>query len=102
MRDLRPWLFLHTLHFVLTCVVAETSGPCARVAGRGWATVSGGSVVKNPPANAGDTGDTGLIPGSGRILGVAIGNLLHNSCLGNPMDRGARWATVRRVEESQT
>ena len=80
MRDLRPWLFLHTLHFVLTCVVAETSGPCARVAGRGWATVSGGSVVKNPPANAGDTGDTGSIPGSGRSPGEANGNRFQYSC----------------------
>jgi len=36
----------------------------------------GGSVVKNPPANAGDTGDAGLIPGLGRSLGVGNSNLL--------------------------
>ena len=44
----------------------------------------GGSVVKNPPANA---GDTGLISGSGRSPGKRIGNPLQYSCLGNPTDR---------------
>ena len=44
-----------------------------------------GSVVKNLPANA---GDTGLIPGSGRSPGEGNGNPLQYSCLGNPMDRG--------------
>ena len=43
----------------------------------------GGSVVKNLPANAGDTGDVGLIPGSGRSPGVGNGNLLQYSCLEN-------------------
>ena len=51
-------------------------------------------VVKNLPANA---GDAGLIPGSGRSPGVGNGNPLQYSCLGNPMDRGARWATVHGV-----
>ena len=41
-------------------------------------------VVKNPPANAGDTRDSGLIPGSGRSPGVGNGNLLQYSCLENP------------------
>ena len=54
----------------------------------------GGSVVKNPPANA---GDTGLIPESGRPSGEGNGNLLRCSRLGNPMNRGAWWATVCRV-----
>ena len=44
----------------------------------------GGSAVKNPPAN---TGDVGLIPGSGRSPGEENGNTLHYSCLRNPMDR---------------
>ena len=43
----------------------------------------GGSVVKNPPANAGDTGDTGLIPGSGKSPGGGNGNPLQYSCLKN-------------------
>ena len=59
----------------------------------------GGSVVKNPPAN---TGDTGLIPESGRPLGEGNGNPLQYSCLGNPMERGAWWATAHGVRKSQT
>ena len=50
-----------------------------------------GSVVKNPPANA---RDLSLIPGSGRSPGEGNGYALQYSCLGNPMDRGAWWATV--------
>ena len=44
-------------------------------------------LVKNPPINAGDTGDVGLIPGSGRSPGAGNGNPLHYSCLENSMDR---------------
>ena len=54
----------------------------------------GGSVVKNPPANAGNTGS---IPGSGRFPGEGHGNPLQYSCVGNPMDTGAWWATVHGV-----
>ena len=61
-----------------------------------------GSVIKNPPANAEDTGDMGSIPGSGRSPGVGNGNLLQYSCLESSMDRGAWWATVHRVTESDT
>ena len=46
-------------------------------------------VVKNPPANTGDIGDTGLIPGLGRSSGEGNGNPLQCSCLENPMDKGA-------------
>ena len=45
-------------------------------------------VIKNPPFNAGDAKDPGLIPGSGRSPGGGRGNLLQYSCLENPMDRG--------------
>ena len=48
-----------------------------------------GLVVKNPPANSGDEGDKGLIPGSGRSPGGENGNPLQYSCLGNPIDKGA-------------
>ena len=57
-------------------------------------------VVKNPPANAGDIRDVGLIPGSGRSPREGNGNPLQYSCLENPMDRGAWWATVHRVIKS--
>ena len=59
----------------------------------------GGSVVKNPPANA---GDVGLIPGSGRSPGEGNGHPLQCSGLENPMDRGARQVTVHGVAKSQT
>ena len=59
-------------------------------------------VVKNPPANAGDIRDTGLIPGSGRSPGGGNGNTLQYSYLENPTDRGACQATVHRVTKSQT
>ena len=54
----------------------------------------GDSVVKNPPA---DAGDSGLIPRLRRILGEGNGNPLHYSCLENPTDRGAWQAAVHRA-----
>ena len=72
------------------------------------ATIGGGKresqllpVIKNPPANAEDVRDKGSIPGSGRSVG-GYGNALQYSCLEKPMDRGAWWATVHRIAESQT
>ena len=55
---------------------------------------SGGSVLKNLPANVGDAGS---IPALGRSSGEGYGNPLQYSCLGNPMDRGAWWTTVHGV-----
>ena len=49
----------------------------------------GGTVEKNPHANAGDARDRGSIPGSGRCLGEGSGNPLQYSCLEYPMDGGA-------------
>ena len=63
---------------------------------------SGGSVVKNPPANAGDTRDVGAIPGFGRSPGEGNDSLLHYSCLENPVDKGSWRATVHRVIKSWT
>ena len=57
-----------------------------------------GSAVKNPPSKA---GVVGLIPGLGRSPGEGNGNPLQYSCLGNPMDRGAWWATVHEIAKSQ-
>ena len=62
----------------------------------------GGTVVKNPPANAGGTRDGFSIPGSGRYPGVGNGNLLQYSFLENPMERGAWRATGHGVAKSQT
>ena len=61
----------------------------------------GGSMVKTPPANA---GDAGLIPGSRRFPGEENGShfLLQYSCLDNPMDKGTWQATVHGVAKSRT
>ena len=56
-------------------------------------------MIKNLLANARDLGS---IPGLGRSPGEGNGNSLQDSCLGNPMDRGAWWATVQGVTKSQT
>ena len=58
-------------------------------------------VVTNPPTKAGEVKHTGSVPGSGRSPGEGNGNPLQCSCLENPMDGGAWWATVHRVTESQ-
>ena len=58
-------------------------------------------MVKNLLANAGSR-RVGSIPGLGRCSGVGNGDSLQYSCLGSPMDRGARWAAVHAVARSQT
>ena len=57
-------------------------------------------MVKNAHANAGDLRDASSIPGLGRSPGEGHGNPLQYSCLENPMDRGAWWATVHEVTKS--
>ena len=59
----------------------------------------GDSAIKNLPDNAGDAES---IPGSGRFPGKENGNPLQYSCLGNPMDRGAWWATVQGVTKESS
>ena len=59
----------------------------------------GGTVVKNLPANAGDSGDMGSIPGSGRFHGAGNGNSLQYSCLENSMGRGIWQALVHGIAE---
>ena len=63
-----------------------------------------GAVVKNLPADAGDARDLGLISGWGRFPGKGNGNSLQEyySCLGNPIDGGAWWATVHGITKSWT
>ena len=77
----------------------ETRHPTTKCLQMGYSAVGvkgfpGGSVVKSPPANAGDVGS---IPGSGRSPGEGNGNPLQYSCLGNPTDGGAWRATVHGV-----
>ena len=63
---------------------------------------SDGLTHKESACNAGDSGDAGSVPGSGRSPGEGNGNLLQRSCLENPIDRGAWWAKVQRVTKRQT
>ena len=65
-----------------------------------WGLPSG-SVVKKSPANAGDVRNTGSIPVLERSPGGGHGKPLQYSCLGNPMDREAWWATVHRLTKNQ-
>ena len=58
-------------------------------------------VVKNPPTNAGDIRDTGLIPGLGRCPGGGNGTSLQYSCLETAMLRAAWWTTVHRIPQIQ-
>ena len=74
--------------------------PKSRTRLSGFTHFTGGAVVKNLSANAGDTGDTSWICGSVRYLRVGNGNLLQYSCLKNSMDRRTLWATVLVVVKS--
>ena len=58
-------------------------------------------MVKNLPVGAGNSGDIGSFPGSGRSPGGGNGNPLQHSCLENPVDRGAWWAAAHGVSESE-
>ena len=64
--------------------------------------LSYGSAIKESACSKGYTQDVGLNPGSGKSPGGGNGNSLQYSCLKNPMDRGAWWATVHGVTKSQT
>ena len=57
---------------------------------------------KESACNSGDAGDVGSVSRSGRSPGGRHSNALQYSCLENPMDRGAGWATVHRVTKSRT
>ena len=67
-----------------------------------WGASQVALVVKNQAASAGDIRNLGSIPGFGRSLGEGNGNPLQPSCLENPMDRGAWWATVHEITKNWT
>ena len=64
--------------------------------------LSGGSVGKESTCNAGDAGDVGSVPRSGKSPGEGSGNQLQYSCLEDPMDLGVWQATIHGVTKSQT
>ena len=78
------------------CLHTGVRGAADSVPGLPW-RLSG----KESACKAGDAGDMGLIPESGRSPGGGHSNPLQNSCLENPMDRGAWWATVHRVAKTR-
>ena len=88
---------------VIQGLAGEASRPWGEVSGvwgkQSTTTFPGDSVVKNPPANEGDSGS---IPGLGRSPAEGNGNPLQDSCLESPVDRGAWWATVHGITKSQT
>ena len=97
-----PWVFPASPRISRTPVWGGGCLPAPALPPRDF---PGGSVVKNPLANAGDTGNVTLILKSGRSPGIgnSNSNLLQYSCLENPMDRGGWWATVHGVtKESGT
>ena len=85
------------------CQLEEERG--VYLSGSYWYSPGASQVVlveKNLPANAGDTRDSGSIPGLGRSSGERSGNRLQYSCLGNPMDKGAWRAIVHSPPELQS
>ena len=91
-----PHVLMWSSLYVCVCVLTASSYKDTGHIGLGF---PGGSVVRNPPANARDVTS---ISGSGRSPGVANGNPLQYSCLENSLERGAWQATVHGVEKSQT
>ena len=88
------WLILHYLNLTDSWVWTVSN----KNFNSEW-SFPGGSEVKTSACSAGDLGS---IPGSGRSPGEGNGNPLQYSCLENPMDRGAWWATVHGVAKSRT
>ena len=91
--------FLFLLHNLQRLNYVPDSSKINKVHFRGFPD---GTVVKNLPADAGDARDMGSIPGLESSPGVGNGNPLQYSCLENPMDGGAWWATVHGVAKSRT
>ena len=89
-----------TLNFVRTVRTVVMRG--AKVFSRVLEDRQGFRVGAEVKVSACNVGDLGSIPGSGRSPGEGNGNPLQYSCLENPMDRGAWWATIHGVAKSRT
>ena len=86
---------MYICSYICVCAVSIHIYIC--IMGHPWWLTS-----EESPCNAGATGDMALIPGLGRSPGGGNSNPLQYSCLENPVDRGAWWATVHRVAKSRT
>ena len=93
------WLDLLAVQGTLKRLLQHPSLKASILQLSGFSGFPGGSDGKAPVYNAGDLGS---IPGLGRVPGEGNGNPLQYSCLENPMDGGAWWATVQRVAKSWT
>ena len=87
---------------ICVCVCIQVCVVCVSLCVCVYVGFPGSSVGKEFFCSAGDTGDMGSIPGWERSPGEVNGSPLHYSCLENPMDRGAWWATVHGVSKSWT
>ena len=97
------FLFLPSWHdLLLNNPFMSPAAPSLLISKALWSAFQVALVIKNPPANAGDVGDPGSIPGSGRSPGEGNGKPLQYSCLKNPMDRGVWRATVHGAAKSRT
>ena len=94
-------IYFHGMRFYFYCslFIVSLSLGLEKLLVTGSKGFPGGSAGKESACNA---GDMGFIPGSGRSPGGGNSNPLQYSCLDNPMDRGAWWATVHGVTKSQT
>ena len=95
-------IFSHCFFFRVSCSLLKVRCDVLgnKLGQKAFGGFPGSSVVKNPPANAGDSGDACSIPGLERSPGGGNGNLLQYSYLENVMDRGAWRATVHGVAKS--
>ena len=85
-----PWV-IWQIPIGYVCYIWYYTFPCYSIHFEGIQASQVALVIKNPPANAGDARDAGLIPASRKSLAVGNGNPLQYSCLGNFMDRGSWW-----------
>ena len=97
-----PSMGLHRVRHNWSNLAAAAAAILTQEAGRPFGTASQKRAMSDGKASAYNSGDLGSIPGLARSPGEGNGNPLQYSCLENPMDRGAWWATVHGVTKNGT